>query len=170
MLAIRLATFDDINQIMLLVRRVTELLNQQGNYQWDKNYPLQSIFEQDIWHKTLFVVQQRQQLVGIICINTQQAEEYHDLNWLSENNNFYVIHRLAVDPLYQMSGIGKALLHFADQHTLLNNKQYIRLDTFEGNETANSLFKKHDYQYIDQIQYEGYTGFYNCYEKQIIAQ
>lgn len=170
MLTIRLATFDDIAQIMLLVRRVTDLLNKQGNYQWDKDYPQQSVFEQDIWHKTLFVAYQKQQLVGIVCINTQQPQEYMDLDWQSKSPDFYVIHRLAVDPLYQMSGIGKALLHFADQHALLNNKRYIKLDTFEGNEIANSLFQKHGYQYIDHIQYEGYTGFYWCYEKQINVQ
>lgn len=170
MLSIRLATFEDINQIMLLVRRVTELLNQQGNYQWDKNYPQQSIFEQDIRQKTLFVAHWGQQLLGVVCINTQQAAEYSGLNWQSRGNDFYVIHRLAVDALHQMSGIGKALLHFADQHALLNNKQYIKADTFEGNEIANSLFAKQGYQYKGNIQYEGYKGGYCCYEKQLVVQ
>lgn len=164
---IRLATLNDVAQIMSLVQRVTQLLNQQGNFQWDKNYPLQAIFEQDIERQTLFVAPNDQQIEGIICINTQQAEEYVALDWQANNNNFCVIHRLAVNPLHQNSGIGTKLLAFADSYAHLNNKQYIQLDTYMGNETANRLFKKHAYQYRGNIQYEGYSGFYCCYEKKV---
>lgn len=167
MSAIRLATSNDIAQIMHLVQCVTQLLNQQGNFQWDENYPLQAIFEQDIGQQTLFVAQHAQQIKGIVCINTQQAQEYLTLDWQADNNNFYVIHRLAVHPLHQNSGIGSKLLAFADNYAHLNNKQYIQLDTYKGNETANRLFKKHAYQSRGNIQYEGYSGFYCCYEKKV---
>src|SRR5580698_9539553 len=91
---IRLATSDDIPNIMQIVRRVVPLMRASGNLQWDGLYPNPEVFAQDVQLSQLWVAEIDETLAGMAAITTDQSPEYAQVGW-DIHELAIVVHRIA---------------------------------------------------------------------------
>ncbi|MCT4606493.1 MAG: GNAT family N-acetyltransferase [Marinisporobacter sp.] len=161
---IRKSTFNDIKQIMDIIRATIEEMRSYGNNQWNTNYPMAKDFIKDIENHELYTYDLNGQVAGFVCINYEEPIEYKAVNW-SSHEKFMVIHRMAINPSYRQQGIGTQLVKFAEKLARNNEINYLKTDTYSINLKMNSLFKKLDFNHIGNIHFLGREHDFYCYEK-----
>ena len=164
-MSIRLATLNDLPQIMQLIAEVVPVMIASGNLQWDNNYPNIAVFTNDIDKDQLWVVEIEGQIAGITAITTDQEPEYTKVGW-DIKEVAIVTHRLAVSPQYRGLGIAAALLQQAEHEALRRNIKILRIDTNTSNLATQKLFPKLGYIYVGEIGLGFRPGLrFYCYEK-----
>lgn len=161
---LRLATMQDLPQIMAIVQDTVKEMHAYGNYQWDEVYPTEQDFAADITQEDLFIAETDDQICGLICINQAEPTVYSDANW-SLQEKALVLHRMAVDPTLRGRGTGSKLLHQAETLALKQGLRYLKTDTYALNAKAQQLFLKHGYTFCGEIQFRQMKHKFFCYEK-----
>jgi len=165
---IKLATLNDIPQIMQLISRVVPIMIASGNYQWDNTYPNAEVFINDISLGKLWVAEVEGQIAGITAITTDQETEYAQVGW-DITETAIVTHRLAVDPQYRGMGIAASLLQQAEYEAIHRGINILRIDTNTGNQATQKLFPKLGYVFAGEIGLGFRPGLrFYCYEKRLI--
>ncbi|HTD97864.1 MAG TPA: GNAT family N-acetyltransferase [Mucilaginibacter sp.] len=164
---IRLATLNDIPQIMLLIAEIVPDMRAQGNFQWDSTYPNAQVFENDIALGQLWVADADGAIAGITAITTDQYPEYADVG-MDLNETAIVTHRLAVSNNYRGQGIAAKLLQQAEQVAIDRGIKTLRIDTNSNNKATRQLFPKMGYEFAGEIglDFRPNLRFY-CYEKRL---
>jgi ribosomal protein S18 acetylase RimI-like enzyme len=162
---IRLATLEDIEPIMNLVREIVPVMRASGNFQWDDVYPNAGVFEKDVALKQLWVADVDGGIGGFSAITTDQEAEYANVGW-DINEPAIVTHRLAVSIHYRRQGIAEALLKQAEIVAIARGINILRIDTNSNNKATRLLFPKLGYEYAGEIglSFRPNLRFY-CYEK-----
>jgi ribosomal protein S18 acetylase RimI-like enzyme len=162
---IRLAQPADISFIMQLIASVVPVMRASGNFQWDDNYPNAQVFENDIAENQLWLADIDGNVAGVAAITTDQSPEYAEAG-LDITQTAVVVHRLAVNPLYQGKGVAAKLLMQAETEALLRGIDFLRIDTNTANQATQKLFPKLGYKYAGEISlaFRPNLRFY-CYEK-----
>ncbi len=168
---VRQGTLDDIEAVMTLVRRVVPLMRVSGNLQWDNDYPNPAVFERDVELAQLWVAeidgQDEKQIAGIAAITTDQEPEYANVGW-DTSELAIVVHRLAVDPVFQGKGIAAALMQQAEVVARLRGIPILRVDTNSQNQATQKLFPKLGYLYAGETGFSFRPGLrFLCYEKRL---
>lgn len=161
---VRKATLTDLKDIIEIIKQTIVEMNSYNNYQWDKNYPQENDFINDIQSEDLFVIEREGKIAGFVCINKVEPVEYNKLNW-SLNDKAVVVHRMLVCPAYRKNGIGTELMKYTEEVALKNNLKYIKTDTYSLNTKMNSLFIKCGYKFVGEISFLGKEKSFFCYEK-----
>jgi GNAT superfamily N-acetyltransferase len=161
---IRKACLEDLKDIMEIIKQTIVEMHSYNNYQWDKNYPKEKDFMNDIQKENLFVIEREGKIAGIICINKAEPVEYNKLNW-TLNEPAMVIHRMSVSSAYRRNGIGTELMKFTDEVALKNNLKYIKTDTYSINPKMNALFLRCGYKLVGEMSFLGKEKPFYCYEK-----
>ncbi|MFD3158394.1 GNAT family N-acetyltransferase [Haloimpatiens sp. FM7330] len=157
---------EDLSNIMLLISSAVKKMNMEGSYQWDNCYPNEEVISTDIKENSLYILKDGENYLGIIVLNEEQPVEYKDVNWENSIGNILVIHRMAVNPLYQGQGIAKKLMQFTEEFALKNNYLSIRTDTYIENIKMQSLFTKCGYNKTGSVFFNnGKQKPFLCYEK-----
>ncbi len=162
---IRLATLEDIEPIMNLVREIVPVMRASGNFQWDDVYPNAGVFKKDVELKQLWVADIESEIGGFSAITTDQEAEYANVGW-DINEPAIVTHRLAVSIHHRRQGIGKALMRQAEIVALTKGINILRIDTNSNNKATRLLFPKLGYEYAGEtgLYFRPNLRFY-CYEK-----
>ncbi|MBO0950028.1 GNAT family N-acetyltransferase [Fibrella forsythiae] len=164
---IRLATFDDVPALLVLVKRVVPLMQQAGNFQWDDTYPNEAVFIDDVAKQQLWVADVDGQLAGVSAITTDQEPTYAEVGW-DINEPAIVTHRLAVDPAFRRQGVARALLLQADEVARQRDIPILRIDTNTQNQATQRLFPALGYVYAGEIGLDFRPGLrFVCYEKRL---
>jgi ribosomal protein S18 acetylase RimI-like enzyme len=164
---IRLATSDDIPDIMQIVRHVVPLMQASGNLQWDDRYPNPEVFTQDVQLSQLWVADVDGTLAGMAAITTDQAPEYAQVGW-DIHELAIVVHRIAVDPDFAGRGIAIALMQQAETIARERGIAKLRVDTNTQNQVTQRLFPKLGYTFAGEITLDYRPGLnFLCYEKQL---
>ena len=162
---IRPAKISEINDILLLTRACAQHMIDNGIFQWNEHYPSRAVFENDINRSELFVLELASSVVGTIVISTYMDEEYHPIQWLTENAQNIYIHRLAVHPTLQGKGHAQCLMDFAEQYALENKFVSVRLDTFGQNKRNQRFYELRGYQKLGDIYFPKQSDHpFHCYE------
>ncbi len=162
---IRLATKNDLSQIINLINEVVPLMNKNGNFQWDENYPNMEVFDNDIQQQQLWVADEDGIIAGIAAITTDQEPEYATIGW-DITETAIVTHRLAVSNLYRGKGIARALLLKAEEIGMKRGINILRIDTNSNNEATQKLFPTVGYKFSGKIDLGFRPGLrFLCYEK-----
>ena len=71
MYMIRLATNNDLENIMKIIKEIKLEMQQLNNPQWSEkdDYPNEEIFKDDIYYNTLYVLEEENTIKGLICID-----------------------------------------------------------------------------------------------------
>ena len=168
---IRPAKLNDLDEIHQLFQFITQWLQNQGNFQWNLDYPSKKVLKQDIKNNALFVNVQNDEIVACITIDTFQPKNYAQIPW-SISGKPICIHRLAVLPKFQGQNIGYKMCLFAEQLALEKGFDVIRLDSYAQNHAAHHLYqKKLGYHLLKDhpINVNG-TAFCQCFEKEICPE
>lgn len=169
MMRIQKATMHDIDKIMALVNEAVVFMNNNGNFQWDNEYPTQEVFENDIRQGNLFILKDLLHIAGFICLNTHQPQEYNALPWKTVPEAM-VIHRMVIGNRYRGQGFARKLFEFAESEAKKQAFKSIRSDTNTNNKAMNHLFKSFSYSFTGNIVLRGKPDLFNCYEKALILK
>jgi ribosomal protein S18 acetylase RimI-like enzyme len=161
---IRHAVKNDIKNIIKIIDKIIVEMDSYENNQWDKDYPREKHFLNDIEKNSLFICEREGKIAGFLCINRLQLDEYNTLKW-STDENFMAVHRVAVNPECRRMGVGSELLEFAEEYALENNVKYLKTDTHSLNTKMSNLFTKFDYDLVGEIKIPGKEKPFYCYEK-----
>ncbi len=164
---IRLATLNDIPQILTLISDVVPAMKAAGNFQWDDDYPNKEVFTKDIDLNQLWVAEIDSAIAGLAAITTDQDTEYAQAG-LDITEAAIVTHRLAVNINYQGRGVAAALLIQAEQEAIRRGINTLRIDTNIANQATQKLFPKLGYVLAGEINLDLRPGLrFLCYEKRI---
>ncbi|MCT2344677.1 GNAT family N-acetyltransferase [Niallia taxi] len=162
---IRQATINDLEKIMEVAAKTVKIMNEEGNDQWSDKYPAEKDFKADIENSALFVAFMDDKVVGSIAIDRIGGKNYDLIEWTLPDNNYYVIHRLMVDPEIRGGGIASKLLSFAEVFARENDTFYLKTDTYAINEKAQNLFLKNGFNKVGELHFPGKERPFYCFDK-----
>ena len=111
-------------------------------------------------------------IVASARINRIQVAEYSNVKWKypASDGEVMVLHTLAVSPKVRRSGYGTKFVEFYEKYALQNDCHYLRMDTWENNAIARSLYKKLGYDEVGIVN-SNFNGIENfrlvCLEKML---
>ena len=160
---IRKANLNDVDGIMDIVNQIVVEMKESNNTQWDENYPNSETFINDIKNDSLYVDEFEGDLIGFVCINDVQPDEYKEMNWISDEDAL-VIHRMGINPKYRRQGKAKNLIRYAENLAMDNGIMYLKTDTNSMNIKMYNLFKKCGFRFVGQMEFMGKTDVFYCYD------
>ena len=149
---IRIATKKDVIQIMEVTKRIVDNMIEVNKInQWDHTYPNFDVLTNDIDQDNLYVATNNDHIVGFICINNEETDEYKKVCWRAKKD-YLLIHRIGVDPEKTGAGIGMKLIEHAENIAILRGSKWMKIDTNSSNVLMNNLIKKLGYEYVGDMQ------------------
>src|SRR5690554_6163362 len=109
---IRLAVLQDIDDILNIVSDAKKLLKDNKVNQWQNGYPNKDTFLSDIENDSLYVAIDNDKVVGIAYFGITNEPSYKNIyqgEWLTKNETYLVIHRLAARGDYYNHGVAKSI-------------------------------------------------------------
>lgn len=161
---LRKAVIGDLYKIMYIVDEVKEEMNNEGNDQFNENYPNEEHFREDIENGYLYVKGIGIDIAGVICISDKEFSISKDLNW-SKKTPSTVFYRLIVNKSYRRRGIGEELVSLAENISKMQGLNYVKGATYEINHSMISLFNKLNYNFVGKGYFEGRKYPFYYYEK-----
>ena len=141
---IRKGTAADLDRAEAIYHEILDHQAATVNYtNWIKGvYPTRADARRALEAGTFFVMEEDGQVVGVANLNHIQPPEYAKLSWSipAEGDEVLVIHTLCIPPSCSGHGYAKAFVAFAIEHGRSLGCKAIRLDTYEGNLPAISLY------------------------------
>jgi GNAT superfamily N-acetyltransferase len=159
------AGMDRLEDVRKLLSDAVRDMNARGVTQWDENYPSLDMLLGDIETGSMFLMVDYGNVIGMIVLTAEQEPEYLDVDWSDKEGRAVVIHRVAVHPSLQGTGIGGKLFDFAEEHALECGFSSIRIDTFSENPNMKRLIESKDYVWKGEIHFPTHKPPFICYEK-----
>lgn len=168
---IRLATYEDLDNIEALYTHLTEHIEETINYAgWVKDvYPTRDTAKSALERSDLFMLEKENNILGLVILNNIEDESYKDITWSvqAQSNELLVVHTLAINPNFRNMGSAKALMNFAKEYAMENKLKTIRLDTHIGNIPAYTLYESLGYKLCGTIELKDSSTPFNevrCYD------
>lgn len=162
------ANNNDLDKIYELIKKSIIKMEENNIFQWDDSYPTKDDFKIDIDNNNLYIGKILNKIVVIFVIDKNCDEEYINGKWEYANLNYYVIHRLCVNPVYQNMKIAKNTLIFIENEIKKLNGNVVRLDVFSKNPYALKLYNKAGYKNVGTVTFE--KGKFYLMEKYFINE
>lgn len=148
-------TTADIDELEKLYDDLNDYLSATTNYPgWIKGiYPIREDAVVGIENNTLFVVRYEGKIAGSIILDHHPDEAYNNVRWKIEADysHIFVIRTFVVHPSFLKMGIGCALMDYSFELAQQSGIKSIRLDVYENNLPAISLYEKCGFEYIDTV-------------------
>lgn len=148
-------TTADIDELEKLYDDLNDYLSATTNYPgWIKGiYPIRENAVAGIENNTLFVVRHDGKIAGSIILDHHPDEAYNNVRWKidADYNHIFVIRTFVVHPSFLKMGIGRALMDYSFELAQQSGIKSIRLDVYENNLPAISLYEKCGFEYIDTV-------------------
>lgn len=148
---IRKAMIEDIDQIE---NSYTELLTYEKengtNSNWVLNvYPTRSTAQNAFEEGTLYVLEENGKVCASMILNQTQPKEYAGLDWTykAEPEEVLVLHTLCIPPSAAGKGYGSQMVGFTVDLARKRGLKAVRLDTWEENKPAASLYNKMGFKF-----------------------
>ena len=175
-LIIRKAVETDIDEVEKIYNAVLDKEKDSGKVytNWQKGlYPTRNDAVKAFKDGTLYVGEINGQVAACVNLNHIQPEEYFKLNWSikADGKEVLVIHTLCISPEFAGRKIGERFVAFTDKLASELKYKTIRLDTYEGNIPAASLYKKMGYKYIGSEEFNFQNVIMEtliCFDKAVI--
>ena len=160
----RKSTFDDVDRILEIIEKAKIELKKLGLDQWQNGYPNREVIENDIKSGVSYILEEisekndksenqiSKKIVGTIVLSPKKEEPYSKIEgkWIT-NDDYIVIHRLAVDSEIKNKGIATKILEFSEKECIKNKMLSIKADTHENNEPMKRFLEKNGFSYCGVI-------------------
>ena len=154
----RKSTFDDVDRILEIIEKAKIELRQLGLDQWQNGYPNREVIENDVKNGISYVLEEisenqiSKKIVGTIVLSPKKEIPYSKIEgkWIT-NDDYIVIHRLAVDSEIKNKGIATKILEFSEKECIKNKILSIKTDTHENNEPMKKFLEKKGFSYCGVI-------------------
>lgn len=169
---IRPATPNDISEIENIYNEILNHEEQTISYtNWQKGlYPTVDYATSAVNNNTMFVGEDEQGIYGCVILNNIQPKEYDNITWSTnvDPNEIMVIHTLCIRPSSAGRGKAKIMMKFSENYAKAQGYKVIRLDTYEGNIPAATLYPKLGYCYAGETKFHFQNVIWEtlkCFEK-----
>ncbi|MCC5894799.1 MAG: GNAT family N-acetyltransferase [Alkalibacterium sp.] len=166
---IKEAKGEDVSTIKGILYDTAVWLKKKGSTQWAgllKGEDVHNI-QKAIEKKEVFLVYSNNEVIGTFALWDVQTEWDKDLWGTADHNNYYYLHRIAVDRSRPEKSKGRRLIEGAKEIAALNHKKGIRLDCIASNDRLNAFYSNHNFRYVNTVKdYDNGEGLqdYNLYE------
>lgn len=143
-------------------------LKSQGIDQWQGGYPNRDSVWQDIEAEKGYFLTNGQDYMAYLCMDFDGEPAYNEIKgeWLTVNELYVVIHRLAFDAKFRGQGLAARVFALAEQFAAEKGVKSIKVDTDGDNKIMQHLMQKAGFTYCGKIWFQG--GDKLAYEKQIL--
>lgn len=152
----RKTTEEDIEKVIEILEKAKKQIARFGIEQWQDGYPSEEDIRKDIKEGISYVLVDEGEIVGTTAFSFEEEEAYKNLvagQWLTNNEKYGVIHRIAVDSEKGKKGYAKELLQNMEEIAKSQNVFSIRTDTHEGNNGMKSYLYKNGFTYCGVCKY-----------------
>lgn len=152
----RIATASDKDKIMEIIKQAQEYLKIKGVDQWQDNYPNLNIIKDDIDKRKSYVLEENGTIVATVAVSFNDEKTYDKIyngKWITEND-YAVIHRIAVANNYKGKRISSEILAHIEKMCLRKNVHSIKVDTHEQNESMRKMLSNNGFRYCGIIYLE----------------
>lgn len=152
----RIATESDIDKIMEIIKQAQEYLKKKGVEQWQDNYPNLNIINDDIDKRKGYVLEKDDTIVATVAVSFNDEKTYEKIyngKWITENE-YAVIHRIAVDNNYKGKRLSSEILAHIEIMCLQRNVHSIKVDTHKQNKSMRKMLSNNGFQYCGIIYLE----------------
>ena len=163
----RKAELSEIAPIWEILQQAIIRRKEDGSKQWQDGYPNPEVVQKDIEQGEGFVLVNGETIIGYsaVLINDEPAYEKIEGNWLT-NNDFVVIHRVAISEKYLGKGLAKIIIKNIEDFALSNNIYSIKADTNFDNIAMIKIFENSGYTYCGEVYFRGSSR--KAYEKVLV--
>ncbi|MBO4980851.1 MAG: GNAT family N-acetyltransferase [Lachnospiraceae bacterium] len=133
----RKAVPSDLENIVAVFRSAVKTMEDSHIFQWDRLYPNREDFQEDIAGNHMYV-----------------GEDY------------VVLHRLCVNPVFQNRGIGTATVKYLEKLAEREGCKAVRLDVFSGNPYALKMYHALGYHIVGEVRFR--KGRFYLMEKLLV--
>ncbi len=154
-LIIEPGTSADIDELERLYDELNDYLATTVNYPgWIKGiYPIREDAVVGVNDNSLFVARCDGQIAGSVILNHQPEKAYENVKWKIDvdYSHILVVRTFVVHPSFLQKGVGRTLMEYSLDVARSMGMESIRLDVYEKNLPAISLYEKCGFEYIDTV-------------------
>ena len=155
-LHIKQAIIEDFDRVMKFYDDVCDaLVNATYSPGWKKGiYPDPQHVYEAIEKKTLYIASYNQDVISCMIVNHEYSEEYNEIKWDydDEDQDFYVIHTLAIHPTCQGQGICTHMINYVKQMAKDHHIKALRLDILKGHLPAMKAYEKCGFHFKGSVE------------------
>ena len=125
---------------------------------WKKGiHPSDEMIQNSIDREELYVLADGGDIAACVIANAEKVDGYSDAPWQIDSDEVIVLHLLAVHPNRRGKGLARRLVENVIEQERNAGKKALRLDVIENNTSAEKLYQKLGFRYI-QTKQEGKCG------------
>lgn len=131
----RQASISDLDQIVEIIELSKKYLKETKVDQWQDGYPAKEDLRKDIESENSYVLTNKDEIIATTVISLDEESTYNSIfngEWIT-NEEYIVMHRVAVHNKYKGKGIFKDLIKEAEKLALNSNIFSIKIDTHKDN-------------------------------------
>lgn len=150
--------------IWKIILQAIQRRKEDGSNQWQDGYPNVEVIQNDIDKGEGFVLTDDNNSIGYCAILINNEPEYERIigKWLT-NDDFVVVHRIAIADEFIGLGFSKILLKKVEDYAINNNIFSVKVDTNFDNLAMLKSFEKMGYTYCGEVYFRGSAR--KAYEK-----
>ena len=116
---------------------------------WKKGiHPSDEMIQDSIDKEDLYVLVDGDEIAACVIANDEKVDGYSDAPWQIDSDEVIVLHVLAVHPDCRGKGLARRLVENVIEQERNAGKKALRLDVIENNTTAEKLYQKLGFQYV----------------------
>ena len=169
----RRAVPEDMDALLDILGQAKAYLRESGVDQWQEGYPNREALMADMEAGRGWLFECEGRPAGYECISMSPEECYRDIDgaWLTEGENYAVIHRAMAAAKYRGTMLATEMFGFAAELAAGLGKASVRVDTHRDNRAMNRLCTKLGYQFCGVVDLSSvdpaHDSLRNAYEKLI---
>ena len=144
----RQAKISDLDQIVEIIELSKKYLKETKVDQWQDGYPAKEDLRRDIESGNSYVLTNKDEIVATTVISLEGESTYNLIfngEWIT-NEEYIVMHRVAVHDKYKGKGIFKELIKEAESLALNKGISSIKIDTHRDNISMQRAVVKNDFK------------------------
>jgi len=160
MITHRRAEMRDLSTIIETVAQARAAIATLGIDQWQDGYPEPEVLEDDIRRGVGIVFESDGCIAGYMVALCEPEPIYDSIDgaWRTQGNRYLTVHRVAIGNSFRRTGLGKAMLGWAEEYARECGMISVRADTHRGNRAMRGLLEKIGYAYCGDVIYEVTAG------------
>ena len=153
---LRKAQIPEAEIIWQILQQAIERRRKDGSNQWQDGYPNLEVVKTDICLGKGYVLEIDNAIAAYAALVFNDEPAYKEIigDWLT-NDDFLVIHRVAVSNDFLGKGIAVLLFQKLEDFAMENQVFSIKVDTNFDNLAMLHILEKLDYQYCGEVYFRG---------------
>lgn len=152
----RQAKISETSSIWEILQQAILRRKKEGSDQWQDGYPNPDVVQNDLEKGFGYVLTQGETILGYCAAIINDEPEYAKIQgkWLTDND-FVVIHRIAITESNLGKGLTKIILQHIEDFAINNSIFSIKVDTNFDNFAMLKILEKSGYIYCGEVYFRG---------------